>query len=105
MKVIAQVDDSRVLCEVSITEIAKLHGLTGKYDKGWNSNLIKVNAEHDLVSAFEALDTLRRFDEQHLKYLAKNIDSMQKSYNTVLDTFNKLALFDKLSTMGTNEEV
>ena len=55
MKVIAQITQDLIMCEVSSWEIARLHGATGRYDKGWQEHWIRVGTEHDMVAAFKAV--------------------------------------------------
>jgi len=97
MKVIAQITQDRIMCEVSSAEIARLHGASGRYDKEWHEHWISVGAEHDMTGAFKAVDAIRGFDKSQLKYLKDRIDVMAKEYNTILEAYEKLTLFDKLS--------
>ena len=97
MKVIAKISDSVVLCEVTTSEIGKLHGTGGPYDKAWSSRWLDVGAEHDMVGAFKAVDAIRSFDKSQLKYRKDRIDGMTKEYASILEAYEKLTLFDKLS--------
>jgi hypothetical protein len=85
------------MCEVSSVEIAKLHGATGRYDKAWDEHWIRVGTEHDMIDAFKAVDAIRGFDNAQLKYLKSRIDDMTKEYDAILQAYEKLTLFDKLS--------
>jgi hypothetical protein len=96
MKVIAQIDSSKVLCEVSYAEIAKLHGTSGPYDNAWDSAWIKVNAEHDMVAVFKAIDALRGFDKNQLHYMQQRIATMNNDFAQVKEAYEKLMLFDTL---------
>lgn len=100
MKVIAQIDSTKVLCEVHVDEIGKLHGVSGLYDKAWDNSWIKVGAEHNLASAFRTLETLRGFDVSQLKYLKSQLDGVNKAYDAVTDAYEKLMLLDTLKTTG-----
>ena len=97
MKVIAKISDSVLLCEVSTGEIGKLHGTGGPYDKEWQRAWVEVGAEHDMLGAFKAADAIRSFDKNQLKYLKDRIDVMSKEYDNILQAYEKLTLFDKLS--------
>ena len=97
MKVIAKISDTVLLCEVSTSEIGKLHGTSGPYDKAWNRAWVEVGAEHDMTGAFKAADAIRSFDRNQLKYLKDRIDVMSKEYDKILEAYEKLTLFDKLS--------
>jgi hypothetical protein len=100
MKVIAQITQDRIMCEVSSAEIARLHGATGRYDKSWQEHWIGVGAEHDMVEAFKAVDTLRSFDKSQLKRLKDQMDSMAREYHSIAETYEKLMLFDTLAQAG-----
>lgn len=100
MKVIAQVTQDVILCEVSSVEIARLHGTSGRYDKGWQEHWIRVGAEHDMVEAFKAVDALRSFDRFQLKRLKDQMDSMAREYHSIAETYEKLMLFDTLEHAG-----
>jgi iron uptake system EfeUOB component EfeO/EfeM len=97
MKVIAKISDTVLLCEVSTSEIGKLHGTGGPYDKEWQRAWVDVGAEHDMTGAFKAVDAIRSFDRSQLKYLKDRIDVMVKEYDSILQAYEKLTLFDKLS--------
>lgn len=50
MKVIAKIDINRVLCEVSMDELAFLNGFQSPFSNGFNrEHASKVNAECDLT--------------------------------------------------------
>ena len=97
MKVIAQITQDRIMCEVSSVEIARLHGASSRYDKEWQEHWISVGADHDMIEAFKAVDALRSFDKNQFKYLKDRIDVMVKEYDSILQAYEKLTLFDKLS--------
>ena len=97
MKVIAQITQDLIMCEVSSAEIAKLHGASGRYDKAWDESWIRVGTEHDMLGAFKAVEAIRGFDKAQLKYLKGRIDDMTKEYDSILQAYEKLTLFDKLS--------
>lgn len=104
MKVIAQITQDLIMCEVSSVEIARLHGASGRYDKAWQEHWIRVGAEHDMAGAFKAVDAIRGFDKSQLKYLKDRIDVMAKEYNSILQAYEKLMLFDTLKEAGTEEQ-
>lgn len=103
MKVIAQIDSTKVLCEVHVDEIGKLHGTSGPYDKAWDNSWTKVGAEHNLASAFRTLETLRGFDVSQLKYLKSRINDVSKAYDSVADAYEKLMLLDTLKEINSEE--
>jgi hypothetical protein len=97
MKVIAQINENTVLCEVAVNEIGRLHGVSGRYDSAWNKVWVSVGAEHDMTSAFAAVDTLRGFDAAQFRYVKQRIDDMSDQFEKVKTAYEKLTLFDKLS--------
>lgn len=103
MKVIAQITQDLIMCEVSSWEIARLHGAASRYDKGWQEHWIRVGTEHDMVAAFKAVDAIRGFDKAQLKYLKDRIDVMTKEYTTILEAYDRLMLFDTLKEVGVEE--
>lgn len=96
MKVIAKIDNNKVLCEISADEIARLYGATSTYDSSFRRDWVEVGTVHELGVAITTLDTLRKFDGKQLNYLKSSIDEMTKHYDKILDAYNKLVLFDKL---------
>ena len=100
MKVIAKISDTVLLCEVHVSEIGKLHGTGGPYDKEWQRAWVEVGAEHDMLGAFKAADAIRSFDKNQLKYLKDRIDVMSKEYDKILEAYEKLTLFDTLEQAG-----
>ena len=105
MKVIAQMSDDRVLCEVTSGEIARLHGHDGgHYSRGFEKRWLEVGAEHDLTKAFDTLAVLRGFDEKELKNLKYQIDDATKSYTRILDQYQKVMLFDTLKNIKKDQE-
>lgn len=103
MKVIAKISDAVVLCEVTVGEIGRLKGVSGPYDKEWDKKWVDVGAEHDMASAFRTLDSLRGFDKDQLYYVKQRIDTMNESYQKIVDAYEKLALFDTLKEAGDKE--
>ena len=104
MKVIAQMSDDRVLCEVTSGEIARLHGNDGNaYSRDFNPRWLEVGSEHDLSKAIDTLAVLRKFDEKELKNLKYQIDDATKSYERILDQYQKVMLFDTLKNIEKSE--
>jgi hypothetical protein len=50
-----------------------------------------------MTGAFKAVDAIRGFDKNQLKYVKDRIDVMAKEYDSILQAYEKLTLFDKLS--------
>ena len=100
MKIIAQINDGLVLCEVSSTEIARLHGAGSTYDSTFQKGWLNVGTEHDLAKAINTLDAMRKFDEKELNHLKHYIEVAMKSYEQILDQYHKVMLFDTLKNIG-----
>lgn len=98
MKVIAKIDDDKVLCEVSAMEIAKLYdtSITSTYSKEFKRAWLEVGSVHDLTAAFKTLESLRNFDQRQLVYVKDRIDNMTTEYEKLLESYEKLMLFDTL---------
>ena len=100
MKIIAQINDGMVLCEVSSTEIAQLHGASSVYDSTFQRDWLRVGTEHDLAKAINTLDAMRKFDEKELNRVKSYIEDAMKTYEQILDQYHKVMLFDTLKNIG-----
>ena len=104
MKVIAQIDSTKVLCEVHVNEIGRLYETSGPYDSKWDKTWVNVGREHDLTSAYHAVDTLRAFDHKQLHYLKQKMNDMTTSYDQIVTAYEKLMLLDTLKEAGTEKK-
>ena len=104
MKVVASINDNMVLCEVSQAEIARLHGVSNKYDKDWNRVWLTVGFEHDMVEAFKAVETLRGFDKAQFYYVQSKMETMMREFEAVKEAYEKLTLLDTLKEIGTEKK-
>lgn len=101
MKVIARVDNNRVLCEVSITEIALLNGFKGPYDTNCNIHqLTQVNSECDLKKMVEISQFVRTLRKNILEDVKRKMLDGVKNIDDATEEITKLELFDIL----TNDE-
>jgi len=101
MKIVAKMDNNKVLCTVSGDEIARLRGFNSLYDNKFNTSVeLNIGNEIDLKTAFDTLDILRNFDKKQIKNLYNVIKKMETEYSCVLEAYQKLMLFDNLKTMG-----
>lgn len=97
MKIVAKMDDNKVLCTVSGDEIARLRGFNGLYDHKFDTSVeLNIGNEIDLKTAFDTLDTLRNFDTKQIKNLHSVIKKIETEYSCVLEAYRKLMLFDNL---------
>jgi len=104
MKIVAKMDNNKVLCTVNGDEIAKLRGFNSVYDTKFNTSVeLNIGNEIDLKTAFDTLNILRNFDRKHIKDLHNVIKKMETEYSHVLEAYQKLMLFDNLKTMGNDK--
>lgn len=98
MKVIAKIDNSRVLCEVSADELAMLHGFRSQYDSGYkNANAMEVGAECNLRKMVSTSQFVRGM---RVKTLAETKEKMERAINEIdkaMETVSGLEIFNMLS--------
>jgi hypothetical protein len=95
MKIVATMDNNKVLCTVTADEIARLHGYKTTYDKGWNPDRnMAIGNEIELIKAFESLDTLRSLDKDQITRVNSEIKRLQQSLTNVVEAHQKLMLLD-----------
>lgn len=101
MKVIAKVDHKRVLCEVSVEEIALLNGFKSPYDPNCKINkLTEVNSECDLQKMVAISQFVRTLRKNILEDVKKRLLDSIQNIDNASDEITKLELFDIL----TNDE-
>lgn len=106
MKVIAKINSDRVLCEVSVEELARLLGHHSQYDNNFDGReSMAVGVEHDITPGFRALDTLRALDNNQFQRTSDDLERLLESFITARNSFQGLMLFDTLKTAGKKEDV
>ena len=103
MKIIAKVNESMLLCEVSATEIAKLHGCENTYDRDYDKRWIEVGQELRLDYAIEALKSMRSFDYLQMANVKTRLVGLLNDYDKMVEEYQKVTLFDKLKNAGKEE--
>jgi hypothetical protein len=96
MKVIAKVDSGRVLCEVSVDEIAQLNGFRSQYDSGFSKSLCDVGVECNLNKMVTTSQYVRTMDTKVIEHISKSLQDAMDKVSEAGDFVNKLNLFDKL---------
>lgn len=96
MKIIAKVDGSRVLCEVTNEEIALLNGFRNTYDTGFDKKLLEVGSECSLTKMVATSQFVRTMDTRVIESINKSLEEAMKKVNEAGDFVNKLTLFEKL---------
>ena len=98
MKVIAQVDSNRVLCEVSIEELAYLHGFRGQYDSGFrNADAMKVGAECNLKKMVTTSQYVRGLRPKTLKETKEKLEKALTEIDNAMEIVSGLEVFNILS--------
>lgn len=96
MKVIAKIDNGKVLCEVSVEEIAMLNGFRSQYDSGFNRSLCDVGAECNLNKMVTTSQYVRTMDTKVIEHISKSLQDAMDKVTEAGDFVTKLNLFDKL---------
>jgi hypothetical protein len=98
MKVIAKVDHKRVLCEVSVEEIALLNGFNSPYDPNCKIHqLIEVDSECNLQKMVEISKFVRTLRKSILLDAKQKLLEGIKNIDNASDEITKLELFDILT--------
>jgi hypothetical protein len=96
MKVIAKIDNGRVLCEVSVDEIAQLNGFRSQYDTSFSKLLCDVGAECNLNKMVITSQYVRTMDTKVIEHISKSLQDAMDKVTEAGDFVTKLNLFDKL---------
>lgn len=95
MKVIAKVDNNRVICEVSRDEIALLNGFRTAYEKGCEiDRLMAVNSECDLKKMVTTSQFVRNLRKDVLLKAKVQLENTIGQIEETIDEVSKLELFD-----------
>ena len=86
MKVIAQVDSQRVLCEVSVEELAFLHGFRSQYDSGFkNAHATTVGAECNLKKMVTTSQFVRGMRAKTLKETREKLEKALTEIDSAME--------------------
>lgn len=98
MKVIAQIDSGRVLCEVSVEELAFLHGFRSQYDNGFkNAHAMNVGAECNLKKMVTTSQFVRSMRSKTLKDTRERLEKAIGEIDTAMEIVSGLEVFNILS--------
>lgn len=97
VKVIAKVDNTRVLCEVTMEEICFLNGFRSRYDQGVNiDTLAMVGAECNLKKMVTTSQYVRSLNPEVLETAKKQIEKALEIVESAQQEVTKLDLFNIL---------
>ena len=98
MKVIAQVDSNRVLCEVNTEELAFLHGFRSQYDNGFkNANAMTVGAECNLKKMVTTSQFVRGLRPKTLKETREKLEKALTEIDSAMEIASGLEIFNILN--------
>lgn len=98
MKVIAKIDTSKVLCEVSIEELAYLNGFRGMHESGFNKEVMTaVGAECNLRKMVATSQFVRGIRKKTLANTKANLEQLISKIDDTMETVAGLEVFDILS--------
>lgn len=98
MKVIAQIDNSRVLCEVSVEELAFLNGFRSQYDNGFkNASAMTVGAECNLKKMVNTSQYVRGLRAKTLEETKSKLVKAINEIDTAMEIVSGLEVFNILS--------
>lgn len=94
MKVIAKVDNTRVLCEVTIEELAFLNGFKSPYGEGFNKEAMSaVGAECNLKRMVTTSQFVRSIRPDILKKTRDQLEKTLADLDNTMETVSGLELF------------
>lgn len=98
MKVIAKIDSSRVLCEVSIEELAFLNGYRTSYEKEFNrDHASQVGAECNLKRMVTTSQFVRGLRPDTLKKAKEGLEKIISQLDDTMETVASLEIFNILN--------
>ncbi len=98
MKVIAKIDSSRVLCEVSIDELAFLNGYRNTYENGFNKEkMSEVGTECNLRRMVATSQFVRSLRPDTLKKAKDGLEKVISQIDDTMETIASLEIFNMLN--------
>jgi len=98
MKVIAQIDNGRVLCEVDAQELAMLNGFRSQYDSGYkNGDAMKVGAECNLKKMVTTSQFVRGLRSKTLTETKIKLEKAINDIDEAMEIVSALEVFNILS--------
>lgn len=97
MKVIAKVDNTRVLCEVSLEEIAFLNGYKNIYESGFDRDtMTSVGAECNLKRMVTTSQFVRSLRPDLLQKTRDQLEKTLTDLDNTMETVSGLEIFNIL---------
>jgi hypothetical protein len=97
MKVIAKIDNSRFICEVTKEEIAFLNGFRSSYDSGFDPKMTEVGAECNLGKMVSTSRFVRTLRPETLKKSKDTLEQAVKQIDSAMEIVAGLEIFNTLS--------
>lgn len=98
MKVIAKIDSNRVLCEVSMEELALLNGFRSSYETGFSKDRAsEVGAECNLRKMVNTSQFVRGLRPETLKKAKEGMEKIISQLDDAMETVSGLELFNILT--------
>lgn len=97
MKIIATINSSTYLCEITTTELALLRGFKNASDPLFNEKWRGINEEFDITKGINTLDTVRNLDRDRIQLVITKLQLLVSSMTEIKDVVDGLNLFDTLS--------
>lgn len=97
MKVIAKVDNNRVLCEITGEELAFLNGFRSPYESGFDkARAMEVGAECNLKKMVATSQFVRGLRPDVLKKAKEGLEKVLTHLDDTIETVSGLELFNIL---------
>ena len=98
MKVIAKIDNSRVLCEVTMEELAFLNGFRNTYENGFNKEkMAEVGTECNLKKMVATSQFIRSLRPDTLKKAKEGLEKVISQLDDTMEIVASLELFNILN--------
>lgn len=98
MKVIAVIDNGRVLCEVDAQELAFLHGFRSQYDSGYkNAHAMQVGAECNLKKMVTTSQFVRGLRSGTLQETKNQLEKALSNIDSAMEIVSSLEVFNILA--------
>lgn len=98
MKVIAKIDNTRVLCEVTMEELAFLNGFRNTYENGFNKEkMTEVGTECNLKKMVATSQFIRSLRPDTLKKAKEGLEKVISQLDETMETVASLEIFNILN--------
>lgn len=104
MKIIARVDGSIFLAEVSLDELAKIQGFHSKYTPEFQKHVPDVGSEIDVDRLFTLSRLIREINPEGISAIKNHLTSLNQVLDAVEHEVNKFLLFDTLKNPQENNQ-